>query len=403
VHARSGPLDGIVVADFARVLAGPLATMLLADLGATVIKIEHPRGDETRTWSPPTFEGRATYYLSVNRNKRAIALDLANPADLAVARRIAERADVLVENLRVGAMARWGLGYEDLCEANPGLVYVSISGFGDGPGASLPGYDVAVQAASGFMDLTGEPDGPPTKAGVAIVDVETGLLAAVGALAALHARERTGRGQHVATNLLASALFGLVNQVGGYLATGQVPHRLGNVHPSLAPYQPFACQDGPLVIAVGNDQQFARLAEALELGELAQDPRFATNEHRVKHRSALVDALTARLRTAPRDHWLARLLAAGVPAAPINTVAEGIELAESLGLAPRVTLPGKLGLVSLANPLRFSQTPVDYVAEPPDVDADRDWVLAWIEEEARGRSDAASSSRSASEPGGPTS
>jgi crotonobetainyl-CoA:carnitine CoA-transferase CaiB-like acyl-CoA transferase len=379
VEESAGPLTGIVVADFSRVLAGPLATMVLADLGATVIKIEHPRGDETRTWSPPARNGRATYYLSVNRNKRAIALDLAKGEDREIARRIALRADVLVENMRPGQMARWGLDYSSLAEANPRLVYCSISGFGEGRGAALPGYDVAVQAASGFMDLTGEPDGPPTKAGVAIVDVETGLTVVIGVLAALQARTNTGRGQRVRTNLLSVALFGLVNQVGGYLATDTVPRRLGNVHPSLAPYQPLACADGPLVVAVGNDAQFARLLEVLGRPELAVDPRFATNADRVAHREELVCSLEALLAGAPRTTWAARLQEAGVPASPINTVAEGVQLAEQLGLAPRQALPGDLGLETIANPLSFSDAAVTYRLEPPELDEDRDWVLAWLD------------------------
>jgi len=379
VEESAGPLTGIVVADFSRVLAGPLATMVLADLGATVIKIEHPRGDETRTWSPPARNGRATYYLSVNRNKRAIALDLAKGEDREIARRIALRADVLVENMRPGQMARWGLDYSSLAEANPRLVYCSISGFGEGRGAALPGYDVAVQAASGFMDLTGEPDGPPTKAGVAIVDVETGLTVVIGVLAALQARTNTGRGQRVRTNLLSVALFGLVNQVGGYLATDTVPRRLGNVHPSLAPYQPLACADGPLVVAVGNDAQFARLLEVLGRPELAVDPRFATNADRVAHREELVCILEALLAGAPRTTWAARLQEAGVPASPINTVAEGVQLAEQLGLAPRQALPGDLGLETIANPLSFSDAAVTYRLEPPELDEDRDWVLAWLD------------------------
>lgn len=378
-----GPLTGVVVADFSRVLAGPLATMVLGDLGATVIKVEHPRGDETRTWRPPERDGRATYYLSVNRNKRAIALDLDDPKDRAIAHRLATRADVLVENLRVGTMARWGLAYDDLRQINPRLIYASISGYGDAAGAHLPGYDVAVQAASGFMDLTGQRDGPATKAGVAIVDVETGLTLTIGVLAALVARAETGRGQLVRTNLLSTALFGLVNQIGGYLATGTVPRRLGNAHPSLAPYQPLACADGLLVIAVGNDTQFERLAAALGLDGLEADPRFRTNTDRVRHRDELAEILEARLTGDSREAWASRLEAVGVPASPINTVAEAVELAERLGLNPRVRLPGPLELDTIANPLSLSQTPVSYALEPPDLDADRDWVLAWLDAAGR--------------------
>lgn len=268
----SGPLSGILVADFSRILAGPYATMLLADLGAEVVKVEGPGGDDTRTWLPPVREGTSTYYLGVNRNKRSIALDLADPDDLAVARELARRADVMIQNFRPGGLRRFGLDYDSVAAVNERIVYASISGFGAGAGANLPGYDLVVQAASGLMSLTGEPDGPPYKAGVAVFDVIAGLHAAVGILAALHHRDRCGTGQHVEVDLLSSALSGLVNQTSGHVAGGATPFRMGNGHPSLFPYEPLPTADGDLVVIAGNDGQFRKLCQVLGLPELPDDP-----------------------------------------------------------------------------------------------------------------------------------
>ncbi len=259
VDQAEGPLAGLLVADFSRILAGPYATMLLADMGAEVVKVEGPGGDDTRTWQPPVRDGISTYYLSVNRNKRSVALDLRDPGDLAAAHELARRADVFIENFKPGGLARFKLDYDSVSAANPAVVYASISGFGSGPkGAGLPGYDLIVQATSGLMSVTGDPEGEPYRAGVAVFDVISGLHATIGILAALNHRHETGRGQHVEISLLASAMSGLVNQTGAFVAGGVVPFRMGNSHPSLFPYEPLPCSDGELIITAGNDIQVLR-------------------------------------------------------------------------------------------------------------------------------------------------
>ncbi|HEX2773385.1 MAG TPA: CoA transferase, partial [Micromonosporaceae bacterium] len=308
-------LAGVLVADFSRVLAGPLATMTLGDLGAEVIKIERPEvGDETRAWAPPLApDGSATYYLSVNRNKRSIALDLSTDEGRRLARKLALRADVLVENFAPGVMERFGLGYEAVAAENPGVIYASVTGFGRGAGAGLPGYDFLVQAVGGLMAITGHPDGEPTKAGVAVVDVLAGLHLTIGVLAALHARARTGRGQRVEVSLLGSVLAGLVNQASAQLNAGVEPARMGNAHPSIVPYQTLRTADRPIAVAVGNDRQFARLAAIVGL---APDPHYATNPSRVRHRELLVAQLEERLAVRPSAYWVAALQEAGVPCGP---------------------------------------------------------------------------------------
>ncbi len=372
-----GALDGIVVADFSRVLAGPYATMLLADLGADVIKVERPgAGDDTRAWGPPwSADGVSTYFLSVNRNKRSLALDLGDAGDLEVARRLAARADVVVENFKPGGMARLGLGYEQVRATNPGVVYASISGFGSGAGAALPGYDLLVQAVGGLMSVTGEPDAEPTKVGVAMVDVITGMHAAIGIQAALLSRARTGVGQQVEVNLLSSLLSAMVNQTGGFVAGGVVPGRMGNKHPSIAPYETFPTADRPIVLAVGNDGQFRALCAVLERPDLGADPRFATNPGRVAERATLVPELTRTLLTRSADLWFAALTAAGVPCGPINDVAAAIELARSLGAEPVVDIDG---VPTVADPITLSGTPVAYRYPPPGVGADDDELRAWL-------------------------
>ncbi|MBA4101336.1 MAG: carnitine dehydratase, partial [Arthrobacter sp.] len=255
----SGPLAGIVIADFSRVLAGPYCTMLLADMGATVIKVESPSGDETRAWKPPVFDGQSTYYLSINRNKRSIALDFGDPDDIDTARNIAAGADVVIENFKPGGLDRFGLDYASITERNPAVVYASITGFGAAGGAALPGYDLLVQAMSGLMSLTGDPEFPAYRSGVAVFDVITGLHAAIGVLSALHERSQSGRGQRIEVNLMSSALSGMVNQTGGYLLSGNVPTRMGNEHPSIYPYEPLPTADGEIVLAIGNDRQFRTL------------------------------------------------------------------------------------------------------------------------------------------------
>jgi crotonobetainyl-CoA:carnitine CoA-transferase CaiB-like acyl-CoA transferase len=372
-----GPLNGVLVADFSRILAGPYATMLLADLGAQVIKVEGPSGDDTRTWMPPVREGLSTYYLGINRNKRSIALDLKNPGDLDIAQRLAARADVMIENFRPGGLARFGLDYDTVAAANDKIVYASISGFGTGAGAGYPGYDLMVQAISGLMSLTGDPDGPPYRAGISVFDVMAGLHANIGILAALHHRDATGTGQHVEVNLLSSALSGLVNHSSGYVAGGTIPFRMGNAHPSLFPYEPLPTADGELIVIAGNDGQFRKLCQVLELPGLPDDPRFGRNQDRTANREALRPILVERLTKRTKDEWFRKLLAAGVPCAPINTVDGGVALADELGLEPVVTVGGVPGI---RNPITFSSTPAGYELPPPGLDEHGEEIRAWLTE-----------------------
>ncbi|MGB3442117.1 MAG: CoA transferase [Actinophytocola sp.] len=351
-------LSGVVIADFGRVLAAPYATMLLADLGADVIKVEHPdTGDETRAWGPPFAGDDATYFLAVNRNKRSVAMDLKR--DTERVRELLRTADVLVENFRPGTMARLGLSYDEVRELNPRLVYCSVSGFGTGEGATLPGYDLLLQAVGGLMSVTGPAPGQPVKTGVALVDVLTGLHAAVGILAALRERETSGDGQVVEVNLLSCLLSSMVNQSAGYTMGGVVPGIMGNRHPSIAPYEVFATADVPMVLAVGNDRQFARLCEALDL---PVEPRFATNAQRVAHVGPLVALLTDRLATRTAGEWFDLLTPLGVPCGPVNDVAGAFALADRLGLSPTVPLDG---LDMVANPIGLSRTPPEYRRRPP--------------------------------------
>jgi crotonobetainyl-CoA:carnitine CoA-transferase CaiB-like acyl-CoA transferase len=365
----AGALDNLRVLDFSRVLAGPLATMQLADLGATVTKVERPgTGDDTRAWGPPHDErGDATYFQAVNRNKDAIVLDLTDPRDRAEARRLAITADVVVENFRPGLMASFGLDYDQLRADNPGLIYCSITGFGRGPGAELPGYDMLIQAVGGLMSITGEPDGEPQKVGVAMVDVLAGLFATVGILAALHHRASTGGGQRVDIDLLSCLLAGLVNQASAYTSGGVVPTRMGNRHPSIAPYEALPCADGSLVLAVGNDRQFAALCKVLGAPELAADERFATNPSRVRHREQLRAELTSLLAGRAAAEWAEILTDARVPAGVVNDIAGAFTLAKTLGLDPIVDVPrDDGGTVSLCrNPINLSATPPVYRSAPP--------------------------------------
>lgn len=362
----AGALDGLVIADFSRVLAGPYATMMLADFGARVIKIERPgAGDDTRTWGPPVDStGQATYFNAVNRNKESVVIDLASDAGRARAREIIATADVVVENFRTGTMDKLGLGYDDARALRPDIVYCSITGFGSGAGAALAGYDLLVQAVGGLMSVTGPEPGAPTKVGVAVVDVLTGLHALAGILAAVRHREKTGEGQRVETNLLSALLSSLVNQASGYLGADVVPTIMGNRHPSVAPYEVFSTADRPIIIAVGTDKQFAALAKAIGQPELATDARFLDNATRVANREALFDVLTAVLVTRTADEWFAVLNELSVPAGPINNVADAFALAQQLGLNPAVPLPGS-DVAQTANPLIFSATPVTYRSAPP--------------------------------------
>jgi crotonobetainyl-CoA:carnitine CoA-transferase CaiB-like acyl-CoA transferase len=374
-----GPLAGLLVADFSRILAGPYASMLLGDLGANVVKVESPGGDDTRTWQPPVRGTESTYYLGVNRNKRSVVLDLKDAGDVRLAQELADRADIVLENFKPGGLRKFGLDYDAVAATNPSVVYASISGFGSGGGASLPGYDLIVQAMSGLMSLTGDADGPPYRSGISVFDVMSGLHATIGVLAALEHRHRSGEGQHVEVNLLSAALSGMVNHTSAYVAGGVVPHRMGNAHPSLFPYEPLPTADGDLIITAGNDGQFARLCEVLGLPELVDDPRFAHNQDRTARREELRPLLVERLRTRTRAEWFSDLLAAGVACGPINTVAEGVAFAESLGLDPVVEVGcGEAMVPTVRNPVSYSATPARYDRPPPGLGEHDDEVRDWL-------------------------
>jgi crotonobetainyl-CoA:carnitine CoA-transferase CaiB-like acyl-CoA transferase len=374
-----GPLDGVLVADFSRILAGPYATMLLADMGADVIKVEGPRGDDTRTWMPPVRDGVSTYYLGINRGKRSIALDLRKDADAQAARELARRADVLIENFKPGGLDRFGLGYDDVQQANPGIVYASITGFGTGAGREVPGYDLMVQAISGLMSLTGDPDGPPYRAGISVFDVMAGNHAVIGILAALRHRDATGRGQKVEVNLLSSALTGLVNHSSAYAAGGVVPYRMGNAHPSVFPYEPLPTKDNDLIISAANDGQFRKLCEVLGIPETADDPRFVKNADRTANREELRPILVERLKTKGAVEWFDLLVAAGVPCGPINTIDGGFAMAERFELDPIVEVgDGDRAVPTTRHPIRFSATPVSYALPPPELDEHGDEIRKWL-------------------------
>ncbi|WP_425825395.1 CaiB/BaiF CoA transferase family protein [Streptomyces fractus] len=375
----AGPLSGILVADFSRILAGPYATMLLADLGADVIKVEGPRGDDTRTWMPPVHDGVSTYYLGINRGKRSLALDLRNESDAALAAELADRADVLIENFRPGGLDRYALDFETVSRTNPRLVYASITGFGTGAGRDVPGYDLMVQAMSGLMSLTGDPEGPPFRAGISVFDVMAGNHAALGILAALRHRDATGEGQHVEVNLLSSALTGLVNHSSAYVAGGTVPYRMGNAHPSVFPYEPLPTADHDLIVAAANDPQFRTLCAVLGIPQIAQDPRFARNADRTAHRDELRPILVERLATRGAHEWFGLLVKAGVPSGPINTIDGGFALAEEFGLDPVVTVgEGDRALPTTRHPIRFSATPAAYHLPPPELDEHGEELRAWL-------------------------
>lgn len=378
--APSGPFAGLLIADFGRVLAGPYCTMLLADLGATVIKVESPLGDETRSYRPPEYRGESTYFLSVNRNKKSIVLDFRDPDDLALAHQLAARADVVTENFKPGGLRRFGLDYASVKRDNPGVIYASITGFGTAGGAGLAGYDLLAQALSGLMSLTGATHTEGFRAGVAVFDVITGLHTCIAITSALYHRQQSGEGQHVELNLLSSALSGMVNQTGGYLMSGQSPTRMGNDHPSIYPYAPFSTGDGELVLAIGNDGQFATLCDAIGLPHLASDPRFASNADRSAHRDQLRPLLTARLVTKTAWEWFDILSPLQVPCAPILDVRGGLEFAEKIGLDPRVLAgTGEGAVPTVRNPITFSRTPASYRSAPPTLDQDGDAVRRWLQ------------------------
>jgi len=377
--SAGGPLDGVVVVDFSRILAGPLAAMMLGDLGADVIKIERPGlGDDTRSWGPPfADDGSATYYLSANRNKRSATLDLADPEQLAQARALARSADVVVENFRAGTAERFGLDYESLQAGNPGLVYCRVSAYGPAGGRDLTGYDFIVQAASGLMSITGEAEGTPARTGVAIVDVVTGLYATIGVVAALVERQSSGLGQFIEVNLLSSALAALVNQASSFVSGGVVPGRIGNLHPSITPYQTFSTATEPIAVAATNDRQFSALCEALDAPHLASDRRLSSNPARVEHREAVRAELESILRHRPCGQWVERLTAHGVPCSPVNTIEDAFRLAAELGLDPvrRLSSGDGQSAATVANPISFSRTPASHRLAPPALGADTAEVL----------------------------
>ncbi len=371
-------LEGLIVADFSRVLAGPYASMLLGDLGADVIKVERPgTGDDTRGWGPPWRGDTSTYYLGLNRNKRSVVLDLTDPADRELARRLGERADVLIESFRPGLMSSWELDGDTLRAAgNPRLVSCSVTAFGSAPeAAGLPGYDFLLQAMGGLMSVTGEADGRPLKVGAALIDLVCGLLAVAGIQAALAERERSGRGRHVEVSLMDSALAALLNQGSAWVSGGAVPSRRGNRHPSIVPYETYEAADRPFAVAVGNDRLFARLCEAVGLPELPADERFATNAARVANVDALAEQLEAAFRAQTADHWLTTLRAAGVPAGPINRVDEAFALAAELGLEPTDEAHG---LPLVTPPLRFDGERPPIRRPPPRLDEHGDEIRRWL-------------------------
>ena len=373
-------LEGILVADFSRVLAGPFATMLLGDLGADVVKVERPvGGDDTRAWGPPWRGEDSTYFLTINRNKRSVALDLADEGDRDLARTLALRADVLVESFRPGLMAGWGLDGDALrAGGNPGLVSCSVTAFGTGEaGRGLPGYDFLLQAMGGLMHVTGEPDGPPVKVGAAVVDLVCGLIAANGIQAALLERARTGRGRHVEVSLMDAALTSLLNQASAWVAGGVAGTRRGNRHPSIVPYETYEAADRPIAIAVGNDRLFGRLCEALGLGALAGDARFATNAARVEHRDELSRLLGEAIAREPAEHWVTVLRAAAVPVGPINGIDEAFALADELGMEPTEV---RDGVPLVRPPMRVDGERPEIRRVPPALDQHGDEIRAWLRE-----------------------
>jgi crotonobetainyl-CoA:carnitine CoA-transferase CaiB-like acyl-CoA transferase len=375
------PLAGILVADFSRILAGPLVAQNLADLGAQIVKVERPgSGDDTRAWSPPSWEGGSTYFASVNRNKMSIALDFDDPTDLERARTLAVRADVLVENFRPGVMDSFGLGYKDLDELNPGLIYASISAFGaSGEAATIPGVDLLIQAMAGWMHVTGPSDGPPTKVGMAVVDVVSGLYMTIGILAALGQRsDRDGRGQRVDVTLFDAAVGGLVNFASGYLLAGDDPVRNGNRHPSISPYEVVRASDGSFILAAVNDELFSRTCLTIERPDLVSDPRFTTNTSRREHADELVIELEGEFSRRPVAEWIEELRRARVPVGPVNSVAEAVEWSDELGLGTIVTNL-ESGFRSVRFPVSLSGSAPATPTRPPMLDADGEALRRWLD------------------------
>lgn len=393
--ASKGALDGLFVLDLTRILAGPTATQALGDLGATIIKVENPKsgGDDTRAWGPNYArnpDGSASdlsaYFMAANRNKRSIAVDISTDAGQDIVRRLAARADVVVENYKPGGLKKYGLDHATLLAAHPGLVYCSISGFGQtGPNRDQPGYDLMAQGYGGIMSLTGDPDGPPMKVGVGIADVMCGMYACIGILAALRHRDATGEGQHIDLALVDSQMAWLINEGTNYLASGQEPLRRGNAHPNIVPYDAFPGSDGFFLLAVGNDSQFARFCDAFGLGHLAADAAYRTNLARIENRERLTAILTETLSPLPREEILRRCHAARVPAGPIHTVAEALtsSQAEAREAVRHMARPDVAGgqVKLLANPLKLSRTPVRYRRPPPRFGEDTDAVLEMLKDD----------------------
>ena len=387
---RQGPLDGIRILDLSRVLAGPFGTQVLADLGAEVIKVERPGvGDETRTWGPPYVtdpQGEDTtesaYYLCANRNKRSVTVDFSQPRGVGLVKRLLARSDALVENFKVGGLAKFGLGYEQLREEFPGLVYCSITGFGQtGPYAHRPGYDMMAQGMGGLISITGEPDRPPSKVPVAINDIVTGMYTSVALLSALRHRDLTGEGQHVDVGLLDVQVSWLANVASNYLVGGRIPRRLGTAHPNSVPYQVFPTEDGFIIIAANNDGQFERLCEAAGAAELLEEPDFSSNALRVNNRARLIPKIEAITRTRTTAAWMAALEAAGVPCAPVNTIDQVFADPQVQARGMQIRMPHPLAgedVRLVGSPIRLSGTPVSYRRAPPTLGEHTDEVLAEV-------------------------
>jgi len=384
-----GPLHGLRVLDFSRILAGPSCTQLLGDLGADIIKVERPgQGDDTRSWGPPFIKAadgadtnESAYYLSCNRNKRSLALDISNPKDVDTAKRLLRTCDVMIENFKVGGLAKYGLSYDQLKGEFPELVYCSITGFGQtGPNAAKPGYDLLAQGFGGIMSLTGVPEGEPMKVAVGISDVMTGMYAAVAILAALRHRDATGEGQQIDLALVDVQTSWLINEGTNYLLSGAAPVRRGNQHPNIVPYQVFAVRDGHVIVAVGNDAQFGRFCELIGQAPLASDPRFTTNALRLTNRDALIAQLTPILAAMVKDDLIAAMENAGVPGGPINTLPDLFATDQVAARDMKITMPhtdaasGSVDLIG--NPIKLSKTPVQYRHAPPTCGADSDDILA---------------------------